>query len=296
MRVAAPERRAAAALAAAAVALAAALAAPSANVDRRVFDGVVVFDITQSMNTLDYTLGGRPASRLAFAKARARAALAELPCGSRVGWGVFTEYRSYFLLMPTEVCANYGDLAAALDRIDGGMAWAGGSQVAKGLYSALRIAAAAPSRPAIAFISDGHEAPPPEPGFLQPFQGTPGAVRGVVIGAGGPLARPIPKFDPFGRPLGEWAREDVVQTPSGNEHLSSRHEAYLKTLASVTGLAYRSLDQDGDLAAMLMDEQATRRETARMPLRVPAAALALGLTLAAIDPRRRWPARRLVRS
>src|SRR5207253_3227068 len=107
----------------------------------------------------DAGVHARAAMSLA-ALSRLRRALARLPCGARLGWAVFTEYRTYVLLLPVEVCANYAELAATLDRIDGTMAWAGGSQISKGLMSALRISARIPEHPAIVFFTDGHEAPP----------------------------------------------------------------------------------------------------------------------------------------
>jgi mxaL protein len=89
------------------------------------FDGVIVLDITQSMSAEDYTLAGRPASRLAVAKLALRHAIEAMPCGSRVGFGVFTEYRTMVLIAPLEICANFRELTSVLDAIDGRMAWAG---------------------------------------------------------------------------------------------------------------------------------------------------------------------------
>src|SRR6267154_1960702 len=165
---------------------------------RRVFDGIVVLDITQSMNTLDTVIAGQPASRMAFAKARLHQALARLPCGSRLGWGVFTEYRSYLLLMPVEVCATYRDLSATLERIDGGMAWAGSSQITKGVFSALRISAHMPERPAVVFVTDGHEAPPLRSDFEPVVPDEARDTPGIIVGVGGDALRPIPKYDPDG--------------------------------------------------------------------------------------------------
>ena len=87
-------------LAGAACALAACLLNPGWPVERARFDHVVVLDITQSMNVQDESLDGKPASRLAYAKQALRQALLQLPCGSRIGWGVFTEYRSFLLFEP----------------------------------------------------------------------------------------------------------------------------------------------------------------------------------------------------
>ena len=78
--------------------LLAAWAMPTFNRPRATYDYLVIFDITQSMNVTDYQLGEAPASRLAYAREATRRALRDLPCGSRVGWGAFAEYRSLLLL------------------------------------------------------------------------------------------------------------------------------------------------------------------------------------------------------
>ncbi len=285
-----------------------ALLAPRPVLPRRVFDGIVVLDITQSMNTLDTLLDGRPASRLAFAKAHLHRALAQLPCGARLGWGVFTEYRSYVLVLPVEVCGNYAELSAALDRIDGTMAWAGGSEIGKGLMSALRIAARIPEHPAIVFLTDGHEAPPLRPDFVPAIPDEATDRHGIVVGVGADALSPIPKFDPIGRPAGVWGPQDVLQAPptetsagpatataddsraaGGTEHLSSLKEAHLKELAALTGLGYARLQPSTDLAGMLQSDRTTRSLRVPVDIRMPLEAAALLLLVLAIGPIRRLP-------
>ena len=297
-----------AALLAAAVLTALAVFGPRPVLPRRMFDGIVVLDITQSMNTLDATLDGQPLSRLAFAKARLRSALAQLPCGTRVGWGVFTEYRSYVLLLPLEVCANYAELTATLGRIDNTMAWAGESQISKGLLSALRIAAHIPEHPAIVFVTDGHEAPPLRSDYTPVVPDDATDRHGMIVGAGGDQLRPIPKFDPTGHPIGVWGPEEVLQAPpafaadaatvgrpdaapsgakaGGTEHLSSLKEAHLRDLASLTGLGYQRLQSDTDFDDLLQDDRATRWTRVPVDVRAPLAGAALALLLFAIGPRR----------
>ncbi len=104
-------------------------AMPVFNWPRATYDYIVVFDITQSMSVEDYQIGDAPASRLAYAREATGRALRDLPCGSRVGWGAFAEYRTVLLLAPIEVCANYNDLLASLDKIDGQMRWGNASEV-----------------------------------------------------------------------------------------------------------------------------------------------------------------------
>ena len=311
-----PDRAAAhgptrAALLAAVALTAAALLGPRPVLPRRVFDGIVVLDITQSMNTLDTLLEGHPASRLAFAKARLQRALARLPCGARVGWGVFTEYRSYVLLLPVEVCAHYAELSATLTRINGTMAWAGGSEISKGLMSALRIAARIPERPAIVFVTDGHEAPPLQSDYVPVLPDDATNPHGLIVGVGGDALRPIPKYDPTGHPIGVWGPEEVMQTPLqpgstepdrstaplaavGTEHLSSLKESHLRDLAELTGLGYARLEASTDVADLLQEERATRTLAVPVDVRAPLAAIALVLLLFAVAPirhllpHRRW--------
>jgi mxaL protein len=294
-------------LPAAALALAASLLDLQVVLERQRFAHVVVLDVTQSMNVIDATIHGRPVSRLAFAKHALRAALPELPCGSRLGWAVFTEYRSYLLLEPVEVCANRVELRGVLERIDGRMAWSGNSEVAKGLHSAIAIAKALPGVPSLVFVTDGQEAPPLAPNQRPAFDDKPGEVTGLLVGVGEPArASPIPKLDPLGRPLGMWGADEVLQlhprargasvsgegmvesdaapdaavslgaTP-GREHLSALREPYLQLLASEGRFGYHRLRSVDALA------DALRAPALARPLAVPAharvALLALALLL-----------------
>ena len=197
---------------------------------------MVVLDITQSMNVVDQPMAdhssaaARPAglgrsglattqatgpttlSRLAAAKLALRQVLDTLPCGSRLGWAIFTEHRSFLLLLPVEVCAHRAELRDTLAGIHPGMAWAGDSEIAKGLHSALGIAAKLPDQVSLVFVTDGHESPPLSPRHRPHSDDKPGAVAGVIVGVGGPLPAAIPKTDPQGRPLGQWSADEVQQT------------------------------------------------------------------------------------
>ncbi len=300
-------------LAAAAVSLAASFLNPGLNVEQSLVDHVVVLDITQSMNVTDQQLAGQPVSRLAFAKQSLRQALPQLPCGSRLGWAVFTEYRAFLLVAPVEVCAHLGELQATLDGIDGRMAWAGNSEVAKGLHSAITVARQLPDKPSLVFVTDGHEAPPLNPRHRPAFDDKPGDVAGLLVGVGGPLPAPIPKTDALGRPLGFWRADEVMQTDRysqgrgaslgreklvdddaagtalprpapGSEHLSSLHEGYLRLLAGELGLGYHHLRTGDALAEALTADALARPVLARAGLRPLFAAVAAMLLLARLAP------------
>jgi mxaL protein len=301
---------------AAALLLAAAFVAPEVPLPQRLFDHVVVLDVTQSMSVVDAWSGGRAVSRLAAAKQGLRDALDRLPCGSRVGWAVFTEYRSYLLLAPLEVCANRAELRATLAALDNRMAWAGGSEVAKGLHSARLIVRELPDKPSLVFVTDGHEAPPLNARYRPRFDDDKaGEVAGVLVGVGGFVPQPIPKTDASGRALGVWGADEVLQTDPrsrgrgasvgdeamvdeggevaaaglgatpGGEHLSALREPYLQLLARENGFGYRRLADGSALAEVLQTPALARTTLAPAEGRVPLAAAAL---LCLLAPNLRW--------
>lgn len=306
-------------LAGAACALAICLLKPGWPVERARFDHVIVLDITQSMNVEDESLDGKPVSRLVYAKQALRQALLTLPCGSKVGWGVFTEYRSFLLFEPVEVCANLSELRSTLAHIDGSMAWSGNSEIAKGLHSAVDVARRLPGSPSLVFLTDGQEAPPLSPQHRPSFDDKPGEVAGVIVGVGDVRPSPIPKSDPSGRPLGFWQADEVAQadlygsgrgasvsgermsedaaaapvpalgaTP-GSEHLSALREPYLRLLARERGLAFVRLESPETLAAALTAPALAKPTQVRADGRIVFAVFALGLLLALhAAPLPRW--------
>lgn len=293
-------------LGAAAVALGVALLRPSLAIERPLFNHVVVLDVTQSMNVQDALVDGKPVSRLALAKQALREALLQLPCGSKLGLGLFTEYRSYLLLAPVEVCANLQELRATLAHIDGRMAWTGNSEVAKGLFSGLAIAQQLPDKPALVFVTDGHEAPPLEARNWPRFNLQAGEVPGWIVGVGGLTPLPIPKIDPLGRPLGFWRADEVLQADprganrdaapdaaksKGSEHLSSLREAHLRRLAAETGLKFMRLQDTGEMGPALTEPALARPVPGRADLRWGPSLLALLFLLARHGRQLRWASR-----
>lgn len=279
---------------------------PSAKLPRETYGLLFILDITQSMNTPDMRLAGAPATRLAAAKAALRQALADLPCGSEAGLGIFTEYRSFLLLAPVEVCSGYAEVLATLERLDWRMGWAGASQVGKGLHFGLELARALESRPALVFLTDGHEAPPVDPVTRYPVENVPPRVPGMIIGVGGDALVPIPKFDMEGNDLGFWDEDEVRQmsipaSGAGNadpqmqaeaalrlkrgaEHLSSLKEAHLRELASEAGIAYARLGSPESLLTALRRPELARSRPVDTDLRWALAAAALLALAAAFAP------------
>ncbi len=285
--------------------------APHLTVTGRRVEAVVVLDITGSMNTRDERLNGKPVSRLDKAKAVLRDLAASLPCGSRLGLGLFAERRTFLLFEPIETCADFAALDGALAGLDWRMGWEGDSRIAAGLFRAIALAGELGSD--LVFVTDGHEAPPLPARGGPAFEGKPGAVRGLIVGAGGHTPSPIPRYDDRGREIGFYGADDVLQenrfgppppdaetregynprnapfgaiAATGQEHLSSVRESYLRRLAAETGLAYAPLDAPGGLAGPLTAAATRRPRPVRLDLRpiLGGAALAALLVLFGLLP------------
>lgn len=313
-------------LCAAAALLAMALLRPTLPVREQLVNALVVIDITQSMNVPDGRWGSETVTRIELARRGAADLMRSVPCGSRIGLGVFNEYRTFVLLAPLEVCANFHELQATLERIGNRMSWAGASEIAKGINSGLQACRELADKPAFVMFTDGHEAPPISLLHRPKIKLDPGELGGVLVGTGSLRPQPIPKFDPNGAPLGYWKADEVAQTdiysqgrqssvpgekyaedpadaqaakpepkakPPGTEHLSALHEEYLEQLAGELGLGYLRLEGPGRLAAALHANHGTT------PARVPGdlrwlLALAALLALLASHLGWDWP-RRLAR-
>ena len=261
-----------------------ACAMPSIDLPRDTVDVLVVFDITQSMDVEDVTLDGVRTSRLAWARESARRALRTLPCGSRVGWAAFTEYRTLVLLAPIEVCANYGDLLATLAHVDGRIRWGNASEISKGVFWAMRAAKELDAKPALVFVTDGQESPPVGESGAPLFDDlAPGQIHGWLAGVGGPVPMPIPRSDAEGHPFGYWRAQDVVQRLPGaggapsHEQLSELRAGHLRALAVQAGLDYATLDDAAALGALMRDPRLAHRVAAPTDVAWLPAAAALAL-------------------
>jgi mxaL protein len=284
--------------------LALAVWSPRVQLQRPVFTWQVSFDITQSMNVEDVELHGAPISRFELARTAMREVLAELPCGSKIGWSIFTDYRSLILLAPIEVCSHYEELLASLERIDGRMRWANASNIGRGVTWAVRGARSLGPPTSFVFISDGQEAPPLRlnaaparplydlPGAEQAAPQsqvrdalamgdiTPGEIKGWLIGVGGDVPVPIPRIDSSGQPAGYWKAEDVVQGSAigstyNHEHLSELRQDYMQELAKLFDVSYTRLVTPQALKTAMLDRRFAQSQPTDVDLRWIPALLAL---------------------
>ncbi|WP_395664520.1 vWA domain-containing protein [Methylocella sp.] len=267
---------------------------------------LAVVDVTGSMNVRDYASGGVPQARLDAVKADLRATLPRLPCPARVGLAIFSERRPFLLFEPIDVCAAFAAVDGAIAALDWRMAWEGDSHIAAGLDRSIDLANSLDAD--LVFFTDGQEAPPLPASGGPPFEGDPNASHGVVMGVGGLSLSPIPKYDDDGREIGFLGMSDVTQenrfgpppadaesregynprnapfgaaAASGEEHLSSLRETYLRALAAKTGLSYARLTDAASLEAAIRAASRPRPAARPQDLRPFTIALALALLVLA---------------
>jgi mxaL protein len=199
-----------------------------------------------------------------------------------------------------EVCSSYGEIDTTLSKIDWRMAWAADSNIAKGLLSTLEMLKKSESR--IVFITDGQEAPPINPNYRADFSILKDKVKGLIIGAGGLQAVPIPKFDSKGEQTGFYSEDDVPhrstfgqsnldpsqiegfnarnapfgsQAVTGSEHLTALNETYLEQLAVESGLGYVRLTDSQNLKIALQNPALAILKPVQVDIRWHSALLAL---------------------
>lgn len=294
--------------------LAACLFKPQAYLSKQVFDWFLVLDITQSMNVRDMTEREKALSRLAYAKNAMRTSLKSLPCGSRVAIGLFTERDTTTVTYPMEVCSHFGALDETIAHLDWRMAWAADSFIINGLFSAVtqtaKLNAQQKNTMRLAFISDGHQAPPINPDYAPKFEGKPGEIKGYLFGVGGATPARIPKMDADNNVSAYWELDEVMRyatfgvskktqsvldmenehhgrnSPHGknpaeqtNAHLSALDESNLKALSKEVGMDYLRLSDMHNMADVLTKNEMATKRTSQTDLRAWFALPALVLLL-----------------
>ena len=284
------------------------------------FDYFFMIDITRSMNVEDYVDDqGNPISRLEKVKADTLAVIQKLPCGSRVGLGVFTERMPTLLYTPMEVCSDYPEIRESIRRIDWRMAWVADSNIILALANTFELMRTVEiDETTLVFFTDGQEAPPmnsryaPDLAEMQETGEDRTAIKGILVGTGDHALSRIPKYDEDGTQIGFYTAEDVPQgttfglpeDPSkiegyvprnapwgnqsrvGNEHLSSVKEEYLKSLAEPSKLHYHHLQNANQLYQALTHDQFSQRHIRQTDLSFIPASFALLLLFFAYLPER----------
>lgn len=300
-------------LAAAAALFALAAWNPRIPLQRSVGTYLWVYDITQSMNVQDTRWDGQTVSRLQYAQSLSRAALSRLPCGSRVGVGLFVERQTRAILAPLEVCAHRATLDGVIAHLDWRMAWAAESHIEIGSIDALAGLRRDMHGASLVLFTDGDQAPQ---GYDERTLGEAAAfsdVHGLLLGIGGTQPQPVPRLGAHGHVEGYWTArsgmdDDDATGPTridrnieshlgffrnSNEQqnqqaakpeppsLSWRHDEVLSKVAAALHLQTETASSAGRLVTLLGD-MGTRRAPSALALGDGFGAIALLLTVASV--------------
>ncbi|OUW06047.1 MAG: hypothetical protein CBD16_00560 [Betaproteobacteria bacterium TMED156] len=259
----------------------------TADIPTRSHSFMIIVDVTLSMNTKDMKQGLESKSRISYIRDSLEQAVRELPCGTKIGLGIFAGYQSSFLFNPVEICTNYSDLVRSFSFLETNMIWAGDSEIAKGIYNSMKIINKLDPDIRLVFLTDGHEAPPIAPAYRPRFDKTENKVKGLIVGVGNTKKSKIPKINSEGEEYGYWSAEEVmqfdpfstgrkgsdsneklvdnesalidprlitrIQASPGTEHLTQLREDYLNLLAAELNFKYVRLTDSKHFAKNMLD-------------------------------------------
>jgi mxaL protein len=259
-----------------------ALLNPVASMQRDLHTYLLVVDITQSMNTVDMKLNGEPVSRIDYARHLLQNAVKNLPCGNRIGLGIFSAENVVLLYSPIEVCSNFEEIQKSIANLEWRMAWRGNSRLRFGVQAAAAAINSLPNPAQVIFLTDGDEAPKLNAINKTDLSQWKGGQGWLIVGIGGDMPSPIPKLDSENRILGYWAyansimapsqvqseesigtRDDSIATEEYNRYLSKLDELYLKELSAEIGASYLRGTQPEKLAEAIKNLDVRAQD--RMP-------------------------------
>ena len=298
-------RRDIALLSAALLLLMVALFNPKIPVKRDIYSYILVADISQSMNTVDKTLNGKPVSRMVFMQDLMHRLVGELPCGTNVSMSVFAGVSVAALYTPIEVCENFDAINDTIDHLDWRTAWSGNSRVRASMTTLAKTIRSFPEPAQVVYFTDGEEAPKLHVFNRTDLTAFQGGEDWLFVGIGSDAGTPIPKFDEHNQLIGYWSgdsfamqpgiaqisesnlgvRDDNVAGGTSDRYLSKLDEEYLKELSKeVNGLYVRGNSVHDVLEAM-KKQKPVRKDKAAFELRWILAAMAGLLFILAYTPK-----------
>jgi mxaL protein len=278
---------------------------PKVPIKRDIYSYILVADISQSMNTVDKTLNGKPVSRMVFMQDLMHRLVGELPCGTNVSMSLFAGVSVAALYTPIEVCENFDAINDTIDHLDWRTAWSGNSRVRTSMTTLAKTIRSFPEPAQVVFFTDGEEAPKLHVFNRTDLAGFQGGDDWLFVGIGSDVGTPIPKFDAYNQLIGYWSgdsfamqpgiaqisesnlgvRDDNVAGGTSDRYLSKLDEEYLKDLSKeINGLYVRGNSVHDVLAAMKQQKPA-RRDKSSLEVRWILAALAGILFIAAYTPK-----------
>lgn len=290
-------------LIAALVLLLIAMSSPSIPLKRDLHNYLVVVDVTQSMNAIDMRWKGQSVSRIAYIRKLLQETIPRLPCGSKMSLGVFSAEHVALLFMPIEVCANYEVLQDSIAHLEWRMAWRGNSRLRFGMASAKAALSSLPQPAQVVFLTDGDEAPKLNAINKLDLSEWRGGEGWLVVGVGGDVPAPIPKYDSENQVLGYWAfaneimapsqvqseesigtRDDTVASDTYDRYLSQLYEPYLSELSHEIGASYLRAGNAEELVEAMQQQKPAGVEVTNVRIDWLLVLAAMGFVLAGYWP------------
>lgn len=278
---------------------------PKIPIKRNIYSYMFVADISQSMNVIDKSLNGQPATRMAFTQDTLHKLVGELPCGTNVSIGLFAGVSIAALYTPIEVCENFDAINDTIDHLDWRTAWSGNSRIRNSMPTLARTIRSFPEPAQVVFFTDGEEAPKLHVFNTQDLTAFQGGEGWLFVGIGGDKGTPIPKLDEHNQLIGYWSNESFAMQPGiaqiseanigvrndnvasgdSDRYMSKLEEAYLASVAKEVGGYYVRGDSVQDVLSAMKKQKPARRDKAGYEIRYTLAGLAGILFILAYMPK-----------
>ncbi len=292
-----------------------ALINPSLPLKHNIYSYFIVLDITQSMNAADMKINGKPTSRLNFSKKIISETLSTLPCGTKVGLGLFSGVNVVALYTPIELCENFSSLQDTLEHAQWLNAWTADSRVREGLLASAQTMNNFPEPAQLVFLTDGEEAPKLHAFNTRDLTTFQGADGWLIAGIGTLTGGPIPKYDQNRQHIGFWSHESMQLAPGAapiaaagilqrksdladspqDRYISKLAENYLQKTAKEISARYVHAEESHTLITAMEQQKPARRESAPFALGWLFAMLSGLIIICAYLPWHTW-AKRLKKS
>ena len=278
---------------------------PKIPIKRSIYSYMFVADISQSMNVIDKSLNGKPATRMAFTQDTLHKLVGELPCGTNVSIGLFAGVSIAALYTPIEVCENFDAINDTIDHLDWRTAWSGNSRIRNSMPTLARTIRSFPEPAQVVFFTDGEEAPKLHVFNTQDLTAFQGGEGWLFVGIGGDKGTPIPKLDEHNQLIGYWSNESFAMQPGiaqiseanigvrndnvaggdSDRYMSKLEEAYLASVAKEVGGYYVRGDSVQDVLSAMKKQKPARRDKAGYEIRYILAGLSGILFILAYMPK-----------
>lgn len=260
---------------------------PKIPLKRDVFSYAFVVDVSQSMNTVDKSIAGKPVSRLEYTKHALHNLISELPCGTSVSISLFAGASIAALYTPIEVCENFDAIKDTVDHLDWRAGWSGNSRVRTSLTTLARTIRSFPALAQVVYFTDGEEAPKLHVFNVEDLSAFQGGDDWLFVGVGSLEGAPIPKLDEFNQLIGYWSaesfalqpgiaqisesnigtRDDNVAVGDSDRYMSKLDEEYLQSLAKEINALYVRGTSTQAILSKMKEQKPARRDVTQFSLR-----------------------------